>query len=238
MGEDSQSKEDVKLDRGGARYAIRTTGSIIIQAIIFFLAAGTLDLFRGWLFYGLLVGSTILTSVLLYIVNVELLNQRGKSPEGAKRWDRAIIVVWGVLLFVFALVAGFDVGRYQWTTVDFNLIYVGVVIFAVGSIFGIWPMLINKHYEATVRIQTDRDHQVITTGPYRIVRHPSYLGAIIGYIGMPLIVGSFLSYVIVGVIIGLLIVRTHFEDNTLQNELNGYNEYSERVKYRLIPGVW
>ena len=238
MGEESQSKEGVKLDRGGARYIIRTTGSVLIQALIFFLAAGTLEIFRGWLLYGILVGITILTSVLLYIVDVELLNQRGKNPEGAKAWDRAIIVIWGVLLFVFALVAGFDVGRYHWTTVDFNLIYVGLIIFAVGFIFGIWPMLINKHYEATVRIQTDRDHQVITTGPYRIVRHPSYLGAIIGYLCMPLIVGSYLSYVIVSVIIGLLIIRTHFEDKTLQNELNGYKEYTQKTKSRLIPGIW
>ncbi len=238
MGEERQSKERAKLDRGGARYAIRTVGSVLIQALIFFLAAGTFDLFRGWLLYGILVGTTILTSILLYIVDVELLNQRGKNPEGAKTWDRAVIVIWGVLLFVFALVAGLDVGRYQWTTVDFNLMYIGLIIFAAGFALGIWPMLINKYYEATVRIQTDRGHQVITSGPYRIVRHPSYLGAIIGYLGMPLIVGSYLSYVIVGVLIGLLIIRTYYEDKTLQNELNGYKEYTQKTKSRLIPGIW
>ncbi|MHA1264417.1 MAG: methyltransferase family protein [Candidatus Helarchaeota archaeon] len=238
MSEESQSTERGKLDRGGVRYLIRTIGSLLIQALIFFLAAGTFDAFRGWLLYGILIGSTIINAVLLYVVDPELLNQRGKNPEGVKSWDRVIIVVWGILLFVLALIAGLDVGRYQWTTINFNLIYVGVVLFAVGWILGLWPMLINKFFEATVRIQTDRGHQVVNTGPYRIVRHPSYLAIIIAYIGIPLIVGSLLAYLIIGTVIGLLILRTYLEDKTLREELDGYREYAQKTKYRLIPGIW
>lgn len=99
-------------------------------------------------------------------------------------------------------------------------------------------MIVNTYFEATVRIQNDRDHKVITAGPYKMVRHPGYVGAILWIVATPLIIGSVVGFVPVGIAGLVLIVRTWLEDKTLQSELNGYVEYAQRVKYRLFPGIW
>jgi protein-S-isoprenylcysteine O-methyltransferase Ste14 len=96
----------------------------------------------------------------------------------------------------------------------------------------------NPHLETTVRIQKDRGHKVITTGPYRFVRHPMYTGVLLMYAGWPLILGSMWSYVVVGIIVVLFVVRTALEDRTLRTELEGYEAYAGRTRYRLLPGVW
>ena len=114
----------------------------------------------------------------------------------------------------------------------------GFILYISSSIFVNWAMIVNTHFEATVRIQKDRDHKVISEGPYRLVRHPGYLGAILWAIGIPMILGSFYGYIPSVVAIILFIIRTFLEDKTLQDELDGYYDYSKKVKFRLLPGIW
>jgi protein-S-isoprenylcysteine O-methyltransferase Ste14 len=99
-------------------------------------------------------------------------------------------------------------------------------------------MISNKYFEPTVRIQKERGHSVITTGPYRIIRHPGYLSGILFAISIPLLIGSLFSFVGVGIYSFLMIVRTWLEDKTLQEELEGYKDYTKKVRYRLFPGIW
>ena len=100
-------------------------------------------------------------------------------------------------------------------------------------------MVVNPHFEKTVRIQTDRDHRLIDTGPYRIVRHPGYLGTILSFIlSAPLLLGSWWAFVPAAASTASLIVRTALEDRTLRTELAGYEDYARRVRYRLAPGIW
>ena len=99
-------------------------------------------------------------------------------------------------------------------------------------------MINNKFFERTVRIQEERGQTVCTTGPYAYIRHPGYVGFSILFIGTAFILGSRWAFIPVGITIFLLIIRTILEDKTLKNELEGYKEYSEKVKYRLIPGIW
>jgi protein-S-isoprenylcysteine O-methyltransferase Ste14 len=102
-----------------------------------------------------------------------------------------------------------------------------------------WAMAVNTHFEKTVRIQHDRGHRVIDSGPYRIVRHPGYLGAILGFtLAAPLLLGSWWSFVPAVAAVVCLIIRTSLEDRTLQNELDGYKDYAQNVRYRLLPGLW
>ena len=101
-----------------------------------------------------------------------------------------------------------------------------------------WAEAVNKFFEPTVRIQTDRGHRVIDTGPYAIVRHPGYVSGFLVFIGMPLCLGSLWALIPAVLVCLLLVVRTIWEDQTLREELAGYEEYAQRVRYRLIPGVW
>ena len=103
---------------------------------------------------------------------------------------------------------------------------------------GIWAMAVNAGFEMTVRIQEDRGHQVCTTGPYRVIRHPGYAAEIIAAPAYTFILGSWWALIPTAAFIALFIVRTILEDRTLQNELPGYKEYAQKTRYRLIPFIW
>jgi protein-S-isoprenylcysteine O-methyltransferase Ste14 len=99
-------------------------------------------------------------------------------------------------------------------------------------------MIENPHFEPTVRIQEERSHRVITTGPYKFVRHPGYLGGLLWAVSIPFMIGSIFAFIPAGVYVILMIIRTWFEDRTLQKELSGYVEYTKRTRRRLFPGIW
>jgi len=117
-----------------------------------------------------------------------------------------------------------------------HLIGMGAV--ALGFALFMWAMVSNAYFSEVVRIQEDRGHQVATDGPYRFVRHPGYSGAILAFLGTPLLLGSWWALIPTGFGVGGYILRTALEDKTLQLELEGYQAYTEQVHYRLIPGVW
>jgi protein-S-isoprenylcysteine O-methyltransferase Ste14 len=114
----------------------------------------------------------------------------------------------------------------------------GYTLLISGIVGLIWAQSVSKFFEPTVRIQTDRGHRVIDTGPYALVRHPGYVAACLLNLGIPLSLGSFWALVPAILLCLLLVVRTVLEDKTLWNELTGYEEYTHRVRYRLVPGVW
>ena len=135
------------------------------------------------------------------------------------------------------IIAGLDV-RYEWAVLPEALIGVGVLIFLPGFFLIEWALFTNSHFETTVRIQADRNHRVVTGGPYRLVRHPGYVGASVMYLAAPLILGTSWAFAPAGLMIILFIIRTALEDRTLREELEGYQEYAGRTMYRLVPGVW
>jgi protein-S-isoprenylcysteine O-methyltransferase Ste14 len=114
----------------------------------------------------------------------------------------------------------------------------GTGLFALGTVLITWAMLVNTHFETTVRIQHDRNHKVITAGPYAAVRHPGYVGASLWALSTPLIVGSALGLIPAALAVLTLVARTRREDDMLRRELAGYADYAARVRYRLIPGIW
>jgi protein-S-isoprenylcysteine O-methyltransferase Ste14 len=142
------------------------------------------------------------------------------------------------ILIAVPTVAGVDLGRVHGLALDVPFAAVGFGCFTVSTILLNWAMAVNPHFEPTVRVQTDRDHAVISTGPYRIVRHPGYLAGILYALSIPLIIGSALTFIPVGIYTVLFIVRTSLEDRTLQNELDGCAEYARRVRYKLISVLW
>jgi len=194
---------------------------------------------RAWIYFAATFIYFSASTLILYKINPELLNQRGEFKSDAKPWDKVLMRVINLMgILVFPAVAGLDIGRYQWSGLNAYWIIVGFPLYIFSSILITWAMLVNKHFEATVRIQKDRGHQVVTTGPYSIVRHPAYISGVFWYIGASFILGSFFSFIPVGIVLILIIIRTYLEDRVLQKELEGYTEYAQKVKYRLIPGVW
>jgi protein-S-isoprenylcysteine O-methyltransferase Ste14 len=155
-----------------------------------------------------------------------------------KGWDKVVSGLWAVVGIVQLVVAGLD-ERYGWSGPLMLSVHVmGIVIYVLGFALFSWAMITNAYFATVVRVQTEQGHRVCTTGPYRYVRHPGYVGAVLQAIGLPLVLGS-LWAVLPGIISALLmVVRTALEDRTLRAELPGYVEYTQHTHYRLLPGIW
>jgi len=207
---------------------------------IFFISAGHISLLRPWIFFGASFAQYMVGTVVQYKLNPELLVQRLKRKrEGSKRWDEILMRVSNLMLLIAVpVIAGLDVGRFKWSYLEVQFAVLGFVFFIVSAIFINWAMVVNPHFETTVRIQKDRGHKVISSGPYTIVRHPGYLGGILFALSIPLIVGSIFALIPAGIYVILFMIRTSLEDKTLHKELDGYQEYAKKVKHKLFPSIW
>jgi len=213
---------------------------LIIQIAIFFVSAGRIDILRAWVFFAVTFVYLVLSNLVLYRFNPGLVAQRLKIRRvGSKSWDEVLMRVNNlILILVVPVFAGLDIGRFQWSSLSLHYAVAGFVLYVFGSILISWAMVVNPYFEATVRIQKDRGHRVVTTGPYRFVRHPGYLGGILWTLSIPPIMGSLLAFVPAGIHVLSTGIRTLLEDGTLLRELNGYSEYADKVRYRLFPRIW
>jgi protein-S-isoprenylcysteine O-methyltransferase Ste14 len=228
-----------RLKRAGIRYIFRIHILLFIQAIIFFYSAGRLDIPRAWLFFG--IGSVYypVSTAVIYRKNPDLINQRGENRRDTKSWDKILAPLYFLIGYVLtAALAGMDVGRFHWTYLGPSYMLAGIFFYIMGGIVNTWAMITNPHFESTVRIQKERDHAVITTGPYQYIRHPGYGAGIIWTASIPLIIGSAAGFIagITGIII--LLLRTYLEDHILQKELPGYTEYTQKITKKLLPYIW
>jgi protein-S-isoprenylcysteine O-methyltransferase Ste14 len=193
---------------------------------------------KGWVFVWVCLGTLVVAGLYLWRVNPEVLVARARFHGGTKRWDRILVCFLIPASFAVFLVAALDYGRFHWLPVPWWVCGIGYALFLVGVGLFTWAEAANKFFEWTVRIQTDRGHKVIDTGPYAIVRHPGYVGFVLFFVGTALCLGSLCALIPAGLASALLLLRTRWEDQTLQAELPGYKEYAQRVRYKLIPGVW
>ncbi|MBI4670081.1 MAG: isoprenylcysteine carboxylmethyltransferase family protein [Chloroflexi bacterium] len=162
-----------------------------------------------------------------------------QTKPSSKPWDKKIVLFIGIVgPLMLLIVAGLN-ERYGWLpALAPEVQWFGVVLMIAGSIISSWALVVNKFFSGVVRIQTERGHTVVNSGPYKFVRHPGYAGALLYYIGAPLGLGAFGAMLPALFIIGVLIVRTALEDQTLQQELAGYSEYAKQTRYRLLPRIW
>jgi protein-S-isoprenylcysteine O-methyltransferase Ste14 len=188
-------------------------------------------------FVSLYVGTVVVAGLCVLIVNPDVVVARLRFHKASKRWDAILLCFLLPALGAVFLVAAWD-GRFRKSPWPWWVFAIGYVVFLVGIGVVIWAECVNKFFEPTVRIQVDRGHKVIDTGPYAIVRHPGYLGAMPLFVGTALCLGSLWALIPAGLASALLLLRTRWEDQTLQAELAGYKDYAHRVRYRLIPGVW
>jgi protein-S-isoprenylcysteine O-methyltransferase Ste14 len=216
---------------------VKTAVGSSVYAALAFLGAWRLDWDRGWTYATVFVGVSVVGSLVVELANPGLLAARAKGiRKDTKSFDRLFYRLFLPLIAVYPLLAGLDAANFAWAPLPGWTLYPGIALFVASSAFGGWTMIVNRHAETTVRIQEGQT--VITTGPYRLVRHPMYLGTLIGLPGTALMLGSAWALVPAGLIAVLFVWRTAREDHTLRQELAGYEAYAASTRYRLLPGVW
>ena len=224
-----------------------TLRSIILMVIVVFvfpflpmIISGEWNWWEAWAYAIIGVLGFILSRALASRRHPDILAERSRSIElqNAKPWDRILAPLLAFGSVAILIVAGFD-KLFGWTsTFSLPVKVIALLLILLGFIFGSWALIENRFFSGVVRIQTDRGHHVVTTGPYRFVRHPGYSGALWTYLAMPFLLDSLWALLPTVLLVAVLVVRTSLEDRTLQAELPGYKEFTQKTRYRLFPGIW
>ena len=219
---------------------VQTLLWLAITGALLFAAAGTVRWPEAWAYLGLWLAGAVVSGSLLVQKNPDILKERMRSPMQSqqKRWDRPLLVAifggWAAL----QIVAGLDAVRYGWSRMPLWLEIAGALAVVVGIYVFHIVMLENSYASPVVKVDAERGHRVVSSGPYAWVRHPMYAGAILYFLGTALLLGSWYAFAIGIVLIVIIALRAVWEEETLRAELPGYADYASRVKYRLVPGVW
>ena len=232
-------RQNSSSSKANLKALVFTVIMLAITAAFFFAAAGRFDLPRAWAYFIALFICFVATTLLLARFNPELLIHRMKRHSGTKTWDQVLMRLTNLFgLHIPIIIAGLDVGRFQWSHIDARFVIFGFALLFAGNALTTWAMVKNTYFEPVVRIQSDRGHQVVSDGPYRIVRHPGYLGGLLFYFSTPLILGSAYALIPAALAALLITLRTALEDRTLLKELHGYHQFTEQTHYRLLPLIW
>ena len=208
-------------------------GAVLVGLLIF-LPAGTFAYFNGWLFMGILFVPMFLAGLVMMVKNPKLLESRLDAKE--KETEQSLVVKLSGLMFLAGfIVAGLGV-RYGWYTLPKPVVIVSAVVFLIAYILYAEVLRENTYLSRTIEVQEGQ--KVIDTGLYGIVRHPMYSVTLLLFLSMPLVLGSIYSFVIFLAYPFIIAKRIKHEEEFLEKELNGYKEYKQKVKYRLIPFIW
>jgi protein-S-isoprenylcysteine O-methyltransferase Ste14 len=213
---------------------------VVIVPFLPLLISRQWDWWEAWIYAIVSILGFVISRAIAGRRNPDLLAERARytNQPDAKQWDKLLPPMVGLGGALIPLVIGLD-ALYGWSEpFSLPLKLLGLAGILAGYALGSYALIENRFFSGMVRIQTERGHQVVSTGPYRWMRHPGYAGALITYIGTPLFLDSAWGFVPVMFISILLVVRTRLEDRTLQEELPGYRDYAGRVRFRLLPGVW
>jgi protein-S-isoprenylcysteine O-methyltransferase Ste14 len=223
-----------------SRMIVQTIVWLGLTGVLLFGAAGTLAWPQAWLFlieFGVI---GMASGIAIGRSDPALLRERMRSPvqREQKSWDRGLMIAMFTIWMAQYVVAGLDAVRFHTSDMPVWVNVAGALAIAAGFYAFHVVMRANTFAAPVVRVQTERKHHVISTGPYAIVRHPMYAGAIPLVLGGPLLLGSWYAVLCAIAIIAILAVRAVLEEETLRKELDGYDAYAQRVRYRLLPGIW
>jgi protein-S-isoprenylcysteine O-methyltransferase Ste14 len=231
-------KNSRKLNIIGKRGIVNIFSWLIISILLLFGSAGTLYWVRGWIYVCQQFSYYIIYILMLLIVNPQLLNERGKyNLKETKRYDKYFITSYYILGPSMLIVAGLDV-RFQWSRIPFIAVFPSLGAIILTSVIALWAHMSNSNFLLTSRNDKLGNQPVCTAGPYKYIRHPGYLCAVIQWFCYPFVLGSLFSLIPALIYVSFWIIRTYYEDETLQRELKGYQDYSKTTKYRLFPHVW
>lgn len=210
------------------------TVALLVMATLLFVSAGRLDLpwfwayLAGWLVY------ISVSSGLTMRLNPTLTEERMNPPSDRDPHTRRLAALPSLGHLV---VAGLD-ARFGWSSMPVALHVLGLVLLTVAWIFIGWTFLTNRFASSAIRIQAERGQEVITHGPYALVRHPMYLGTFLTVVGSPLALGSWWAALVISPMVVLFVRRTEIEDRLLHRELSGYAEYARKTRHKIVPGVY
>ncbi len=213
----------------------------LIIALILFICAGDFGWWQAWgyavLFFLAGIGGRYLAEKRHPGIMAERIN--ADKMTTAKGWDKVLAPLMAIsLTFPLLIVAGLD-HRYGWTApFATGVTVLGLLLIAVGYAFSAWALIENRFFSSTVHIQTERGHTVCDSGPYRVVRHPGYAGHMLALVGIIMALNSLWTLIPAVAAVVIAVMRTALEDRTLHEELEGYLAYAQRVRYRLLPGIY
>ena len=219
---------------------LEVLGEFAVFAALLFVSAGTLLWPAGWAFLALFFGFALAIILWLARKEPELLAERMSSPmqSGQPLWDKVFVVAVMVLFVAWLILMPLDTVRFGWSEVPGWLQILG----ALGVVLSFYIMFLtfreNAYLALVVKVQQERGQSVVSTGPYRYVRHPMYASTFLFFPGSALLLGSWWGLMFCTVLLGLLVWRIPLEERMLENGLTGYDEYARKVRYRLIPRVW
>jgi len=225
------------LNNLGVRACLALIALAAVMGLLLFIPAGTIRYWEAWVYLSIFTGASLITTIYLMITDPALLERRMKGGPAAESRpaQRVIMLVVSVGFIALLVVPGFD-RRFGWSDVPLTVVILGDVLVATGFFLIALVYRENTYTSATVEIA--KDHKVISTGPYAIVRHPMYASASLYLIGTPLALGSYWAFLPLLAMMPFLIWRLFDEERLLATELPGYTEYQQRVRHRLVPFVW
>jgi protein-S-isoprenylcysteine O-methyltransferase Ste14 len=229
-------------ERLGLRFVLGSISRLALLSAFFvaltFVTAGRLDYWQGWVFNGLNV-LFLLVSFIVLRDRKDLIKERQKPGKGMKKWDKICYLIITLLFLVMFITSVVDAGRFSRPpAVAFSVVLIACAVSSIGQLLVLWAKKANRYFSPVVRIQTDRGQTVCSDGPYRLIRHPGYLGGLISNMATPLVLGSYWGLIPFIFLMIPLVGRTFLEDKTLHEELTGYADYAQKVPFRLIPHIW
>ena len=207
---------------------------ILCVALLIFLPAGTLEFNRGWLFIAVLFLPILIMGIVLLIKAPLLLEKRLNAKE-KEDTQKGVVAFSGLIFVVGFIIAGLDF-RFSWSVVPKWLVITAVLLFLASYLIYTEVMRENAYLSRTIEVSDNQT--VVDTGIYSLVRHPMYMATILMFLMIPLILGSFVSFVVFLGYPVIIAVRINNEEKVLTEQLEGYAEYKKKVKYKIIPFVW
>ena len=207
---------------------------LLLVGLLLFLPAGTFDYWQAWLFIGILFGPMFIAGIVLMVRQPDLLRKRLSAKEEQNEQKR-VVALSGLLFVAMFVVAGLNF-RFGWLLLPEWTTYVAAVIFLIS--YALYAEVMRENIWLSRTIEVQENQQVVSTGLYGVVRHPMYSATLLLFLSMPLVLNSVFSFILMLLYIPVIALRIRNEEQVLERELNGYTEYKQRVKYKLIPYIW
>jgi len=208
---------------------------LIIEGLLLFFSAGSWQWIWAWIYIFLQLIMIVSNGLLL---QGDLIEERGRKSKNVKKWDKLLNSINAIPTLLMYVICGLDF-RFAWTGNILIIFHIsGLLIIVAGSLVFTFSMKANRYFSTLVKIEPEKGHYVAQSGPYKVIRHPGYMGYIFMTIGTPVALGTLWGLIPAIITAIIFIIRTAFEDKTLIKELPRYYEYTQKVKYRLLPFLW